>query len=152
MAITPRHLHQCLRSQQVLLAMVVLVLTMHWRQVIMAAMHQLRRRQVITGTTADMHQHLRQVIMVTTIAIHQHRSQVTMATTTITVIIAIMPKRQRRTIVAITPTAIMPQHHRRSTLTSHRTLCTTLGITLHLRFLLLFMAHKPVRIRAPSCK
>jgi hypothetical protein len=39
MAITPRHLHECLRSQQVLLAMAVLVLTMHRRQVIMAAMH-----------------------------------------------------------------------------------------------------------------
>jgi hypothetical protein len=31
---------------------------------------------------------------------------------TITVIMPIMPKRQHRTIVAITATAIMPQHRR----------------------------------------
>jgi hypothetical protein len=84
---------------------------------------------------------------------HQHQSQVIMATTTIMVIMhrrhvimAIMPKRQRRVIVAITATAITPQHRCRSKLTSQRMLCTTLGITLHLRFLLLFMAHKPLKV------
>jgi hypothetical protein len=67
MASTPPHLGQCLRSQQVLLTMAVLV-------VIMVTMHQHQRRQVITATTADMHQHLCQVIIVPTAAIHQHRS------------------------------------------------------------------------------
>jgi hypothetical protein len=58
------------------------------------------------------------------------------------VIVAIVPKRQRWVITATT--AIMPQHRRWSTPTRKRKLqrCTTLGITLQLRCLLLFMAGK----------
>jgi xanthine/uracil permease len=84
MAAMPWHLHRCLRSQQVLLAMAVL--TMHRYKVSTDAMHQHPWHQVTMVSTARMHQHWRQVIMATMIiTVIMHRRHV---------IMDIMPKRQ----------------------------------------------------------